>query len=259
MGHERIGFLPRSKQWTSIVNMLSDFDSGNIPIAQISYNTLNNIKKLYEKMPYDESVIKSILFLTLLSISSNKENPEKFLNKYNIAINKNPSLFSILKSAKEYITTQTDSLEINKIAVDSVLNVLTLYARNNETQQISFFPNEEKNIWQNIGTGTAFCDLARGFFANFTDHYLRYFLEREAAHSIDDYKTIECFSQKLTEQTQMISTHAFETSKIMQSFAAGWFNKYAVNGVPSVNKVSDFLNLSFKKMRAEFQREAEEQ
>jgi hypothetical protein len=42
----------------------------------------------------------------------------------------------------------------------------------------------------------------------------------------------------------------------MQSFAAGWFNKYSLDGIPSNDEIKGFLKLSFEKMREEFGREA---
>jgi hypothetical protein len=42
----------------------------------------------------------------------------------------------------------------------------------------------------------------------------------------------------------------------MQSFAAGWFNKYAVSDMPTKEEINGFLKLSFEKMREEFRREA---
>jgi hypothetical protein len=44
----------------------------------------------------------------------------------------------------------------------------------------------------------------------------------------------------------------------MQSFAAGWFNKYAKAGMPNNDEIKGFLKLSFEKMREEFRREAGE-
>jgi hypothetical protein len=61
----------------------------------------------------------------------------------------------------------------------------------------------------------------------------------------------------LTAQSNAIADHAFETSKIMQSFAAGWFNKHAAASPPSQVEVTNFLRTSFGKMREEFRREAE--
>lgn len=57
MGHERIGFLPRTKQLQSIVNQLTQFSDGDVTVIQVINDTLDATKKAYEKMPYDESII----------------------------------------------------------------------------------------------------------------------------------------------------------------------------------------------------------
>ena len=64
------------------------------------------------------------------------------------------------------------------------------------------------------------------------------------------------FSDTLTKYSLQITEHAFEISKIMQSFAAGWFNKHALDTAPSEASVTDFLNISFGKVREELRLEA---
>jgi hypothetical protein len=191
----------------------------------------------------------SIRYLATLSISAKKDDQVSFLCNIGFAVDNTLSLLSLIRSAKAFIATETDSLETNKIAQDAVLQALSSYERVNNNNQLSLF-GDTRNIWNEIGSGAAFCDLARRFFASFTDRYLRYYLDREAAHSINNYKSIEKFSEQ-------ISKHAYETSKIMQSFAAGWFNKFATNDVPSNVEITRFLSIAFGKMREEFRREAE--
>jgi hypothetical protein len=48
MGHERLGFLPRTKQWNAIVEQLSSFEGDPSSVAQIANDTLIAIKKLYK-------------------------------------------------------------------------------------------------------------------------------------------------------------------------------------------------------------------
>ena len=63
-------------------------------------------------------------------------------------------------------------------------------------------------------------------------------------------------SNALSKHSMEITEHAFEITKIMQSFAAGWFNKHALDNAPSDDSVSDFLKISFGKMREELRLEA---
>jgi hypothetical protein len=260
MGHERIGFLPKSQSWSHIIDQLSQlsqFSNSDIPVRQIANQTLENIRKQYQSMPYNESVIKAIQYLATLSISANEKEQIQFLANSGINIKDNISLFSLAVNAKNYITTENESLEVNKITQDAVLESIATYENNNRNNQLSLFSEESQNIWAKIGSGSAFCELARGFFASFTDRYLRYYLERAAANSINDYKRLDQFSHNLTEEVSEISHHAFETSKIMQSFAAGWFNNHSASGIPAKDDIVSFLKLSFEKMREEFRREAE--
>ena len=257
MGHERIGFLPKTKQWQSIVQSLSDYEYGSDITVKIADDTLTGIRKSYELMPYDESVAKAIKFLALLSVSAKQPDQVTYLNQNGCEVDNKLSLYSLINCAKDYITTETGSLEINKLAKDAALQAITSYQGNHTSNQLSLFGEQTNSVWGSIGSGAAFCELARSFFAAFTDRQIKYYVGREAARAIDDYASLQSFNTGITKTADAISHHAFETSKIMQSFAAGWFNKHAVNAVPDDKHVTDFLRTSFGKMREEFRREAE--
>jgi hypothetical protein len=255
MGHERIGFLPKSKQWLGIIRDIAAYEEDNDSIKLIAENTLRAIRKNYEAMPFDESVIKAISFLTAISFSAKQSDQINYLNSLGYGIDSNMSLYSLMSSAQNLIATENGSLEINKIAKDAALQSIIDYQRKHSSNQLSLFGEETANIWKSVGTGAAFCELARSFFAAFTERQIKYYLDRAAASSIGDYAKLQSFSQKLTEHTKAISDHAFDISKIMQSFAAGWFNNYATETLPNENEIKGLLILSFKKLREEFRRE----
>jgi hypothetical protein len=127
MGHERIGFLPHTKQWQGIVGQLASFGIGEISIAQIANETLKAVKKTYEAMPFDESVIKALSFLATLSYSANLDNQADFLNENGYTVDSQMSLFSLIASAQDYITTETGSLETNKLAKDAAMQAVIDY------------------------------------------------------------------------------------------------------------------------------------
>lgn len=259
MGHERIGFLPHTKQWNAIVDGLSQFFDGENSVAQIAYTTINAVKTTYEKMPYDESVIKALSFIATLSFSAKTNNQIEFLNSNGYVVDQQMSLFSLMSSAQKYITTEYGSLEINKLAKDSAMQAIISYHRQHENNQLAMFPEQSDSVWKNAGTGAAFCEIARTFFASFTERQLKYYIERVAASSINDYNTLQSFNQQLAAQSMAIANHTFEISKLTQSFAAGWFNKNAVDSVPNNNQIVGFLSHTFGKLREELRREADGQ
>ncbi len=257
MGHERIGFLPHTKQWKVIVDQLSLFGGGGTSVTQIANETLNTVKKTYESMPFDDSVVKALYFLTTLSYSAKQENQIDFLNENGYNVDDQMSLFSLMSSAQTYITTDVGSLEVNKIAKDAVMQAIIDYQQHHETGQLSLLSEQSENVWSNAGTGAAFCEMARTFFASFTERQLKYYIERAAASSIDNYETLQVFNQQLSAQSKSIADHTFEISKLTQSFAAGWYNRHVSNSLPNERQVEGFLRMSFGKLREEFRREAE--
>jgi hypothetical protein len=257
MGHERIGFLPHRKQWNAIIDKIALFGDGEVSVSQIANDTLNAIKKNYEAMPYDESVIKALSFLATLSYSANLDNQIEFLNDNGYSVDSELSLLSLMSSAQGYITTEYGSLETNKLAKDAAMQAVIDYQRRNKTDQISLFTGETENVWSNAGTGAAFCELTRTFFASLTERQLKYYIERTAASSIDNYNTLQSFNSKLSEESKAIAEHTFEISKLVQSFSAGWFNKNGVHSLPTEIQIQGFLRMSFGKLREEFRREAD--
>jgi hypothetical protein len=256
MGHVRTGFLPQTKKWNAIVEQLTLFDGDVSIVTSIANETLNAIKKKYESMPFDESVHKAILFLATLAFSAKQTDQVAYLRDKGYSVDDKLSLFSIISSAQKLINTENGSLEVNKIAKDSAMQAIVKYYEIHQNNQLSLWGDDSRSPIQAAGSGAAFCELARSFFSNFTDKQIKYYIERVAASSINDYDKLNKFSVALTAQSNAITDHAFETSKLVQSFAAGWFNKYSISNPPSESQITGFLRHSFEKMREEFRREA---
>ena len=255
MGHVRIGFLPHTRQWNAIVDRLSAYDNDANEVAIIADRTLNAVRQEFDGLQYDESVKKAIEYLATIVVSTRKENQVAFLQENGYSVDDNLSVFGLTTSAKEVIQTENGSLETNKLARDAAIQAVLEYYENHSNKQLSLF-QIDNNPFKQRGSGREFCELARYFFAAFTEKQIRYYIDRTASSVIGDYNKYIHFSDTLTSQSMAITEHAFEISKIMQSFAAGWFNKHALDSTPSNDSVTDFLKISFGKVREELRLEA---
>ena len=47
MGHERIGFIPKTKQWRSIITQLQNYYGDEKAVSKIAADTLDALKGLY--------------------------------------------------------------------------------------------------------------------------------------------------------------------------------------------------------------------
>ena len=252
MGHERIGFIPKTKQWQAILIQLQNYCGDKETVSKIATDTLDALKKIYSTLPYDPSIIASIRFLATLCSCSGS--PDKFRDA-GINIGSTINMYSLLRGADLYLSSESESLETNKLAKDSLMSAIITFQQNHETNQISFAGLEETNVWGEINSGSSFCELARSFVAEYTERNLNYYIERVAASEIDGYSNLVSFNRILKTQSQAIATHSKEISKLMQSFAAGWYNKNACQGIPDDAQITSFLSVTFRKIKEEFRRE----
>ncbi len=258
MGHERIGILPKTKKWNAIVEQISNFGNNSIQATEIIENTLSNIQNQLSKLLNDKSIFESFKLLVLLSYSFHSdEYKNQILETYNINFNNNINLTDLSKILNNYLENKYISLEYHNFAKNALLNTIFKWYEDNNIKNYSLFEdnNQNESVWRNAGEGSGFCELSRLYFSNLTENYLKYFLERAASANIENISTREKFNSEIKKHIDEISKYAFETSKITQSFAAGWFNKNIKKTLPSTQGIKAFLNFAFKKMREEFRRE----
>ncbi len=86
MGHERIGFLPRTKQWNRLTEQIAAYDGDVRSAKVIADQALRAIRDKYNSLTNDESFIKAIRFFVTLSVSASKENQISFLQSVGYSI-----------------------------------------------------------------------------------------------------------------------------------------------------------------------------
>jgi hypothetical protein len=253
MGHERVGALPKTKPWEKVVRNIAAFDGSETHSRKIANQTLDNVQSKFESIQRDPNVRDAFKFLTELAVSGAKG------NWASLQLPENPTPFAIAKALDKAISGQSGSSEYAAIAKAAATDAIgNWYAQNNA--QASLFGTVEENsqIWRDAGTAGGFCEIARLFFAKFTERYLNYFLEREASAVSRTVEQRDLFQKQIRNQIDAVSRHAFETAKIAQSFAAGWYNRHAKDKMPADDEIAGFLAIAFGKLREDLRREKTE-
>lgn len=257
MGHERVGTLPKSERWRSIVTSIGSYADVDKSIVDIAAQTTKNVRHRFQNIETDSGVFAAFKYILSLTYAANKQNAIEKLADDGISLPKDFNLYELAYSLQDYVTKNADSKEYSAFATQSMIDTISDWARQHEKTQMTLFDSGDKGLelWNNTANGAAFCEISRLFFSKFTERYLKYFLEREAAASIKNIYDRRKFNDNLKEHVDRISKHAFETSKITQSFAAGWYNKELKTRFPSDKKIKGFLSFAFKKINSELIRE----
>ncbi len=115
-------------------------------------------------------------------------------------------------------------------------------------------PQEIRKVLASFASGQNFAVLARGFFSRLTYRSLDYYLSRELANHTGAGKRFADDAGR-TAFDRALSRHAFETSRIVEEFAGGWYGKTVwKEQTLGQAKINDFTRYGFKKMRSELGR-----
>lgn len=253
MGHHRLGWLRKTKAWREIVELMGQYDIDNKDITTIAFRTIKQVQKRYERLENDPSVKTSFDFLLKLTQAFRQQNPEQYLIDNKIIEQGTLTPLKLAKAAKEYDTKNVVSEEYETVAKQALVDTINRWYFDNIERGRSLFSEgiDSVAIMRKAAEPEGFCEITRLFFANYTERYLKYFLEREASTVINNVEVRKSFSNEIDKHIEDVSKHAFETAYITQSFAAGWYTKNALDKKPSESSVTGFLSKSFNKMKAE--------
>ncbi len=282
MGHERVGTLPKTQKWRSLVGLIAglgrsgmdvssasgsgaddpntavpDTRDSAVEIADVAAQTVRNVGQQFSRAHLDTGVRAAFEFLVLLAVAGRSNDPRSALSEHGIEIPERPTALSFAKAANSWLIHNQGSPEYRHMASGAVSDAISAWYRENKPPQDRLFepPEDPFGVWRRAGNGSGFCELSRLYFASFTERHLNYFLEREASDVLPGISERDRFSKGLEDHVEDVSKHAFETARIAQSFAAGWFNNHARDSVPDQEAIGRFLSVAFGKIRSDLLRE----
>jgi len=258
MGHRRVGFLPKTRRWHQIVEALGTFSDDQETLGDIVASTLDAVRTRFKHVDTDPAVKGSFESLVTLCMAMSVDDPGQYLAAAGYRYPSKASPLSLARILTERLGTREGSAEYRALAVGATCDALVNWHKRATKNTPSMFSDGAGPYadWRALSTGGGFCELARLYFSSFTERHLKYFLEREASRVLSSIEQRDAFESRLSDYMSDISKHAFETAKITQSFAAGWFNKQRRSTSVSSEAIHSFLTLAFGKLRDELMREA---
>lgn len=258
MGHERLGALPKTQRWRDVVHRLPVAAESQANTTRLAATTLQNVRDRYSNMAQEEGVLRSFKFLLGVAVAARGNTQRASVsNELGISLPEEPTPVELTKALQRWIIKGDPGSERTVLASKAAADALAIYQQQPAQTQEAMFSDTPWDAWRSAGTGAGFCELSRHFFARLTERYLRYYLDREASASVNSASALDQLRDNLHSSIDEVSKHAFETAKITQSFAAGWFNRHATETVPDEATVRGFLSHALEKIREELRREAQ--
>jgi hypothetical protein len=251
MGHERIGLLPRSQRWRDLASRLVDVED-EWSTSDLVDRTLDLVRTRFAQLAVDPGVFSSFEYLTLLSLRFSQAGGEPRLpGSAGINLSDDSTPLEVVRDLRNYLEETGGSAEYSALSLAAAADALGSWYADSEIRQMRLFDVGKGERWRNAGTAEGFCEISRLFFARLTERYLRYFLERAGTEVVWQAESKDTFQERLSSHLDRVSALAFETSKITQSFAAGWFNRRLTERKVEKRHTKEFLRVAFEKLREE--------
>jgi hypothetical protein len=257
MGHLRLGKLPKTRTWRQIVQEISP--GGEMDTESLMLKTIEATKKSLQFYADSNRLSDFFHFVVGLSLAgrTGNLNPE-LLDRGIASVGQAENVFHLLRAlkAREF---ESDNPERAAILHAAAGETISRWLATHQEAQDSLFEADSRpmHAWSQIANGAGFCEFTRQFFSTLLERHLRYYLDRAASSQLLEPDDIDRFRSNLSNRVDHISKLAFESSKITQSFAAGWYNRNANDSYPTQADVHRLANHSLDKLQEELRREVE--
>jgi hypothetical protein len=254
MGHIRLGTLQQSKKWRHVIGLL-DYGADVESIAEAASKASETDLKRATDDPFFQYVTQLLVRLPLIARGPRFEAE---LADLGIAADALSSVTGLLSGLNEALSQQAfeqgRSSDAGELARAALLESLSVQLRDKLPTLFDPTPQEVRRALASFAGGQAFSVLARDFFARLTYRSLDYYLSREFANHTGAGKRFAQDADRIAFEGAL-RQHTFEASKIVESFAGGWYGKTVWKEQNlSQDKINDFTRYAFTKLRSELGR-----
>ncbi len=254
MGHIRLGTLSRSKKWREVVELLGS-NASIEDVAEASARAAELDLARASDDPNFQFISKLLVELPLMARS-----PDFYdsLQELGLAENATASVSKLLSELSNAIDQNAfklgQSSDLGALAHSALIETLSINLRDGLPTLFEPEPQEIRRALAQFSSGQRFAELARDFFARLTYKSLDYYLSRELANHTGAGARFGSDADRVIFERALFQ-HTFETSKIVEEFAGGWYGKTVwrdQNLTPET--INKFTRYAFDKMRSELGR-----
>jgi len=250
MGHQHLGVLPRSKQWTHVVELISG-DGGADEIAAAASKAA---EASMIDAGNDPAVRHAFWLLTQIPLAARQEHFVSELQRLGMSVGREPSLIEIssalMAAVDRKVAASGNRTDFGEMA--QLCAAESLYAVCGRELADLFGPTNAKaqSALASFATVKQFAVLSRDYFSRLMRRHLSYFLSRELSNhvgpsrrfnSVRDHKAFE----------EALDQHCREASRIIKEFSGEWFSKHTFEGGIDPGKAGRFVHVASKKIRDE--------
>jgi hypothetical protein len=267
MGHTRLGSIPKSKKWSTVVRSLtgaagSESSSSSssrlkINIDEVARQTLDAAQGGLTASINDPGLVYTFFTLAQIVLAARQEDFRQSLAKIGISVPEEASLQDLTTAMQsaidDFLYSQNKVTDISEIAQKAAGEALTALAHDKSSTLFGSGLEEVRTAVRDLSTKKGFSDLGQKFFGLFIARFLNFYLSRVSAATINGYS----FSQlgDITKFNVTLKAHCEQSAFIVRDFCGEWYSKTEYLEGINLKNTSGFIAVALKKLRAEMKQQ----
>ena len=253
MGHIRLGMLPRTRRWAEVVDLVAV--GGNS--AAVASATLDAAEQDLVSAADDVGLRRAFWLLTQIPDAARSTDFAASLRALGIAVSDAPSAADLsaafTQAIDDHVETTKSRSGTGELAQIAAAETLSTFLRDRASGLFGSTSEDVRSELGKVATEVQFGRFARDFFARFTTRYLTYFLSKELPQQVGEGRHFRDPAQARV-FSSALELHCRQASKIVESFAGGWYSKARFEKDLSEVRTGKFIAYALKKVRGELRR-----
>lgn len=255
MGHIRIARLPKVRGWKEVISLLSTENSSP---ADISGATARAAKEYFGKIKTDPSLVFTYWLLTQITYKARTVDFANELCNIGLNIGEVTSALDFLSNIANFSRVQIklrgESFPLSEFAQLSLREVLTETIGQHSKSLFGTTKEDIRLACRRYSNPNQFAKLARLYFSKITNRILQFFVSKESPNQVGKGRKFEDVSE-LADFNSALEGYCYQSAKIVEVFAGGWYSKRNWQGEISESDAQGFVAVAMKKLRTEIARE----
>ena len=255
MGHIRVGRLPKVRGWRQVIGLLESVDSSSSDLAAA---TANAAKGFLAERASDPTLAYCYWLLTQITYQARTDRFSTALSEIGLEVSQTKDalgfLGKITNVVRREVKSRGETFPFSEIVQLSLREVLTETIGQRSQSLFGTTLEDIRSACRQYSTHQQFARLARLYFSKVLNRTLQFFVSKESANYLGAGGKFADLSQ-LSDFNLALESYCYQSAKIVEEFAGGWYSKRNWQGEISEQDARGFVAVAFQKLRAEIARE----
>ena len=265
MGHTRLGSIPKTQKWKSVVSLIAGEKSSGGGSAVLLADDVENVAiqaldaaQNGLKTAIDDIGLQYVFYmLTQLVLSARRKDWQAQLENLGMQLPEDATVFDLTSEFQnvidDYLVEHSLTTDVSEIAQKAAGEAIAALASVEQLSLLNSSRDELQTVVRRLSTKNGFSQLGQVFFGRFMARFLNFYLSRVTAAHLDGDRLPQVGD--ITKFNQALQRHCEQSARIVYEFCGQWYSKTEFQEGIDLYKSSRFMAVALKKLQAELKQQ----